>query len=321
MCSSLKFLVFGAGAVGQAIGCMLSADGHRVDMIVRQRYIDVLMRDGLKVTGIFGDYLANSGLTGYYVSIENVKSKTYDYVLITTKSYDTSVAVIETGKLENQDFVVVSMQNGCGNFEKVVERYGELRSLAARVITGFEIESPGLVRITVTADAVHVGGNREGAVPDSALKLANILNKAGLPTDTTPYVRRDLFAKLLYNSALNPLGASLGVHYGALGDDSDSRAIMSAIIHEVFAVIKAMGAQTNWDTPEEYKRFFYEKQVPATYNHRSSMLQDLERGKQTEIDALTGYISTEGRRLNVPTPVCDTITGLIRFMERQRKQG
>ena len=314
-----RFLIFGAGAVGQAIGCMLSADGHTVDMIVRDRYVDRLRRDGLIVKGIFGDYKADPDMTGYFCSIGDVKTKDYDYVLITTKSYDTDEAVIETGKLEKQDFIVVSMQNGCGNFEKIVAQFGEKRSLAARVITGFEIETPGQVRITVTADAVHIGGNRENVIPESAEKLANMLNNAGLPTETTPYIKRDLFAKLLYNSALNPLGASLGVHYGALGDDPDSHTIMSAIIREVFTVIKAMGAQTNWETPEKYETFFYEKQVPATYNHRSSMLQDLEKGKRTEIDALTGYISSEGKRHNVPTPVCDTMTGLIRFMERNRK--
>ena len=95
--------------------------------------------------------------------------------------------------------------------------------------------------------------------------------------------------------------------------------IMSAVIHEVFSVIEAMGARTNWTSAEEYESFFYEKQIPATYNHRSSMLQDIERGKRTEIDALTGYVSTQGHHHKVPTPVCDTLTGLIRFMERNRK--
>ena len=90
---------------------------------------------------------------------------------------------------------------------------------------------------------------------------------------------------------------------------------MNAVIDEVFAVIKAMGGSTNWESPEEYKAFFYSHQVPATYNHRSSMLQDLEKGKPTEIDALTGYVSEQGRVFGVPTPVCDTMTRLIRFKE------
>ena len=314
----MKILVFGAGAVGQAVGCILSAAGHSVDMITRERYLQVLRAEGLAVTGIFGDFRANPGHTGFYASVDDIRDNVYDYCLITTKSYDTETAIDELRKLRRQDFIAVSMQNGCGNFEKLIERFGGERSLAARVITGFEIERPGHVVITVSADAIHIGGCVEGEVTETAGRLASALNDAGLPAESTPYIRRDLFAKLLYNSALNPLGAALGVHYGALGDHTDTRTIMSAVIREVFAVIEASGGKTQWATAGEYDSFFYGRQIPATYNHRSSMLQDLERGKPTEIDALTGYVSELGRLHDVPTPVCDTLTGLIRFTERNR---
>ncbi|MCE5250138.1 ketopantoate reductase family protein [bacterium] len=312
----MKILVFGAGAVGQAVGCILSAAGHSVDMIVRERYLQALRKEGLAVTGIFGDFRADPGHTGFHTSVDDIRNRAYDYCLITTKSNDTETAIYGLSQLLRQEFIAVSIQNGCGNFEKVIARFGEERSLAARVITGFEIEHPGLVRITVTADAIHIGGWREGYVPPQAILLADALNGAGLPAESTPYVRRDLFAKLLYNSALNPLGAILGVHYGALGDDTDTRAIMSAVIREVFAVIDAMGAVTHWSSAEEYESFFYAKQIPPTYHHRSSMLQDLETGKRTEIDALTGYVSAQGRLLDIPTPVCDTLTCLIKFREK-----
>ena len=314
----MKILVFGAGAVGQATGCILSAAGHSVDMIARERYLPALRAEGLTVTGIFGEFRATPGHTGFHASVDAIHDNGYDYCLITTKSYDTVTAIGELRKLRRQEFIAVSMQNGCGNFEKLIERFGVERSLAARVITGFEIERPGHVAITVSADAIHIGGCVEGEVPEPAECLASALNDAGLPAESTPFIRRDLFAKLLYNSALNPLGAALGVHYGALGDDTDTRTIMSAVIREVFAVIEVAGGKTQWNTAGEYEAYFYEQQIPATYNHRSSMLQDLERGKPTEIDALTGYVSELGRLHDVPTPVCDTLTGLIRFMERNR---
>ncbi len=312
----MRILIFGAGAVGQALGCMLTADGHKVDLILRERYISALRSQGLAVTGIFGEYHAAPVDFGAFTNIENVINTSYDHALITTKSYDTDNGLNELEKLQNQYFTVVSMQNGCGNLEKVVERFGEERSLGGRVITGFEIESPGLVRITVTADDIHIGGCREGEIPDSAVTIAEAINSAGLPCKCTPFIKRDLFAKLLYNCALNPLGAVLGGHYGSLGDDPEARKIMDAVISEVFAVIKALGATTHWNHPEEYRAFFYEKQIPATYNHRSSMLQDLEMGKRTEVDALTGYVSAHGHRLNVPTPICDMLSELIRFRER-----
>jgi len=311
----MKILVYGAGAVGQAIGGMLAADGHSVDFIIRERYIQGIKAFGLSITGIFGDYTIDSAKLGLFPSLEPVRGKSYDYILITTKSYDTGEAVKELVKIDKGGFVVVSMQNGCGNIETITEQFGDERSLAARVITGFVIERPGLVRITVTADSIHIGGNIEGEIPKSAVKLAEAINKAGLPCSATPFINRDLLAKLLYNSALNPLGAALGVHYGVLGDDPHSRSIMNAVIEEVFAVITAMGKRTHWNSAEEYEEFFYHKQIPATYNHRSSMLQDLEMGKRTEVDDLTGYVSSKGAQYGIPTPVCDTMSEIIRFLE------
>ncbi|HDY86683.1 MAG TPA: ketopantoate reductase family protein [bacterium] len=314
----MKILVFGAGAVGQAVGCLLAADGHKVDLILRERFIEKIKADGLTVSGIFGDYFTEKDKLGLYTKIEDISGKLFDYILITTKSYDTKSAALELMKLKVQAFTAVSMQNGCGNFETLVEHFGEERSLGARVITGFEIEQAGRVNITVTADDIHIGGQYEDTVPEYAVTIASAINKAGLPCVTTPHIKRDLLAKLLYNCALNPLGAVMGVHYGALGDDPSMRAIMNNIIREVFDVIEAMGAKTHWDNAEEYLKYFYEKQVLATYNHRPSMLQDIENGKRTEIDALTGYVSSQGRLYNVPTPVCDVLTEQVRFMEKNR---
>jgi len=314
----LRLLIFGAGAVGQAIGCLLAADGHKVDMIVRERYVGPLREGGITVEGIFGGYRAEPGSFGAFSTIEPVVETKYDYALVTTKSYDTRTAADTLMKLNDRSFTVVSLQNGCGNLEQLLEAFGEDRVLGGRVITGFEIPEPGSVRITVTADDIHIGGSVEGTIPDTARRIAEAIDTSGLPCRATGYIHRDLFAKLLYNCALNPLGAVLGVHYGALGDDAGARSIMNAVIDEVFAVIGSMGARTHWETADEYRAFFYDRQIPATYDHRSSMLQDLERGKRTEVDALTGYVSGQGRRLGVPTPVCDTLTGIVRFKERNR---
>ena len=317
----MRVLVYGAGALGQAVGCMLAVAGNQVDLVLRHRFAQAIRRDGLAVTGIFGDYRVPADGIGLHVDLDGVLAETFDFAIITTKSYDTAAAVADLARIGSQSFTVVSMQNGCGNLEQIVDCFGPERSLGARVITGFEIQRPGLVKITVTADDVHIGGYQEGKIPAAAAQLAAAIDGAGLPCQANAAVRRDLFAKLLYNSALNPLGAILGVHYGALGDDLDSRLIMDRVIDEAFAVISAMGETTPWPTAEEYRRFFYTIQLPATYDHRPSMLQDIENGKPTEVAAFTGYLSAQGSRHRVPTPNCDLLSALVRFKEHQARKG
>ncbi len=314
----MKFLIYGAGALGQALGCMLAADGHRVDLVIRQRFIEAIKRDGLKVAGIYGDFSVPKERLGLVGKVQEVKDNDYDFILITTKTYDTASAVADIATLSDCQCPVVSMQNGCGNVEQVEARFGADRSLGARVITGFEIQDPGSVRITVTADAVHVGGSASGTIPEAATLLAGSVDRAGLPCIAVEDIHTSLFAKLLYNCALNPLGAILGVHYGILAESEETRNIMDRVIGETFSVIQALGGKIQWADAEVYREVFYEKLIPVTYDHRPSMLQDIENNKPTEVEALVGYVSMQARRFGVATPTCDLLASLVRFKEAQQ---
>ena len=171
----MHILIYGAGALGQAIGCMLAAAGHQVDLVIRPRFLAPLQHSGLKVTGIFGAFRAEAGRLGLLTSLKGRSGAAYDMILLTTKTYDTDSAITDIASLSGCYCPVVSMQNGCGNLEKLEERLGRERSLAARVITGFEIEQPGTVQITVSADMVHVGGCVRGVIPAAAKRLAEAL--------------------------------------------------------------------------------------------------------------------------------------------------
>lgn len=317
----MKFLIYGAGAQGQALGCMLAADGHSVDLVLRQRFLSRIRSQGLRVTGIFGDYRADGDILGLMTGVSGIGAGNYDYILITTKAYDTENALAALATLENCSCPVVSMQNGCGNVEQFVRRFGADRSLGARIITGFEIEKPASVRITVSADAIHVGGSRAGDIPETAAKLASAINRAGLPCVAVKDIHQSLFAKLLYNCALNPLGAILGVNYGKLSEHVETREIMNNVIDETFQVIRAIGGTLPWNNATQYKKLFYEVLIPATYDHRPSMLQDLENNKPTEVEALVGYVSLTGRDHGVATPCCSQLASLIRFRQQHHKQS
>lgn len=313
----MNFLIFGAGALGQALGCMLAADGHRVDFLLRPRFLNGLRETGLRVTGILGEYVAPQENCRMFSELCRADA-CYDYLLLTTKAYDSAGALRAIASLGQRAGIVVSMQNGCGNVEQVEGCFGRERTLGARVITGFTITRPGLVTITVSADAIHIGGSRCGTPPPSAFLLADLLSRAGHPTVAVTDIHQSLFAKLLYNCALNPLGAILRVHYGALAERPETQEVMNQVIDETFAVIAALGGSTPWANGDEYRRIFYNTLIPATFNHRASMLQDLEQGKQTEVDALVGYVGRQGKRFNLPTPTCDLLTALVKFKEKHR---
>ena len=313
----MNILIYGAGALGQALGCMIAKSGHTVELILRERYIPPIRQRGLQVSGVLGDYALPGENIGLLNGIDAANNH-YDYVLITTKTYDTTKAIAEIERLGQRAEVVVSLQNGCGNVELLQQAFGKSRSLGGRVITGFEIVSPGRVNISVTADAIHIGSSTSGSIPAAAARLAEIIAEAGHPCIAVEDIHQSLFAKLLYNCALNPLGAILGVHYGALADSDETRIIMDRIIDETFEVIEALGGVTPWATPAAYKEVFYGTLIPATYNHRASMLQDIESGKPTEVEAFVGYVSNEGKKRGVATPSCDLLAAMVRFKQRPK---
>ena len=145
--------------------------------------------------------------------------------------------------------------------------------------------------------------------------ISKMINDSGIPSETTEHLDRFLWAKMLYNCALNPLGAILNVNYGKLMENEYSIRIMNRLIEEIFEVIHASGYETNWDTPEEYQEIFYSKLVPDTYNHKSSTLQDISKRQKTEIDTLNGKVIELGEKYGVDVSVNKTIYNIIKTIE------
>jgi 2-dehydropantoate 2-reductase len=177
--------------------------------------------------------------------------------------------------------------------------------------------------VTVYADPVLVGSpdQADAGRTRAASAWAQRLDAAGVPSRATPTLLAELWAKVLYNAALNPLGALLGVPYGRLAAETATREIMDAVLDETFAVATACGVRLAWPDAAAYRRDFYDRLVPSTAGHRSSMLQDLERGRPTEIDAINGYVASRGRRLEMAVPVNETLTRLIHARVRCTTAG
>jgi 2-dehydropantoate 2-reductase len=146
--------------------------------------------------------------------------------------------------------------------------------------------------------------------------LAAAIAAGGIPCVSAPRLERDLWAKLLYNAGLNPLGALTDATYGALAERSETRQILDSVMDEVFSVMLAEGAETHWPDAETYRSHFYADLLPPTAAHESSMLQDIRAGRSTEIEALSGEVARRGEARGVPTPVCEALATLVRSIER-----
>jgi 2-dehydropantoate 2-reductase len=185
------------------------------------------------------------------------------------------------------------------------------------VIFGAKTPEPDRATVTVIADPTRIG-NPTGEIPPLCLtELAATMRESGIPTEATDKVMAFIWGKVFYNSALNPLSALRNLTYGELADDPDIRAIMDRVIAEAFEVARAESAPLLWETAEDYKRAFYELEVPPTRDHRSSMLQAIERGKRTEIEALNGEIVRRGDRHGVPVETNRELVRLLREKEQE----
>ena len=246
------------------------------------RIMEAIARDGLRISGLLG----NRTVTGMKLVDDPAKLGTqFRLILCTVKSYDTeSIAAALASRLTD-DGVVVSMQNGLGNIESLIETFGRRRVLGARVIFGAEMPAAGSAHVTVFAQPVAIGPapaihrDDSPALVDRARAIATMIDDAGVPTVSVEDIMPVLWTKILYNVALNPLGAILQLHYGALAADPDLRPIMDRAIDEAFAVARALDIALPFSSAAEYRKIFYEELIPPTANHRPTMLYDLARSR------------------------------------------
>ncbi|MGH7899625.1 MAG: ketopantoate reductase family protein, partial [Candidatus Binatia bacterium] len=315
--SPRRILIAGAGALGSMYGGFLRRAGHSVTLLGRPEHIDAIRRRGLAIEGIFGEHQVE----GFELASapEEVRGQ-FELVILAVKSYDVERTARPFAGALAPEGQLLALQNGLGHLEILAEIFGAERLLGAPVLIGASIPEPGRVRVTVYVKPVKVGAPwpREG--DDSAGRFARTLAAAGIPSEATDRLLPFLWEKVLYNAPLNALGALLGVPYGALAERPESRRIMDDVVGEGHAVASASGVALLWRTAAEARRHFYEVLLPPTVAHRSSMLQDIERGKRTEVDANNGYICRRGAELGVATPVNAVLTDLIHATEEARKR-
>jgi 2-dehydropantoate 2-reductase len=314
----MKILVFGLGALGSVYSCLLKEQGHLVDGLDRVEVINSVKENGVQVSGIWGKHAVP--LDELLTEIEEIRNKEYDLLVLTVKSYETEEVARQIAKVISPDTFILLAQNGYGNFEAAAQFIPASQLILGRVIFGAETTGLGMSKVTVIADDVVIGSPANLIDPQVLENFSRIFNEAGIPTRTSSEVMKFVWGKIIYNSALNPLGAILEVPYGKLAENPNTRSLMDSLIDEIFAVLSAHGHETLWPDAASYRQAFYGQMIPTTVSHHASMLQDIQRGRKTEIDALNGAVLKLGEHYGIDTPVNKIIVSLLQAKEEMRNQ-
>ena len=313
----MNILVIGAGSVG--IGLATSALSQNVNLSIyaRGETAKAIQKNGMKRTGLFTNYSFTPDEFEVYEDYEQIPKNTFDYVFITSKTTsndDISKKLSENRQILKKNAKIIIFQNGFGNDEYYLRYFTKKEVFSARVITGFTRPERYISEITVYTEPILIG-SLQGEDPKDLQEIADIITASGINCELTTEVDKYLWAKMLYNCSLNPLGAILDVNYGKLTENEYTIDLMNRIIDEIFNVIKSSGYSTLWDGPDEYRSIFYSKLVPDTYNHYSSTHQDIQRKIKTEIDSLTGKVIDLGEKNNIDVSTNKIIYNLIKAIE------
>ena len=299
----MKIAVMGAGAVGCYYGGMLARAGHEVILIGRQQHVDAVRRDGLFMdTQSFREHVrlqastAASGISGAKLA------------LCCVKSTDTENAAAQMAPYLAPDAVVLSLQNGVDNAERLQACLGR-EVLPAVVYVATEMAGPGHVR--------HHGRGELVIGPSAASdELVTLFAAAGVPLQISGDVAGALWAKLILNCAYNALSAITQLPYGRLVQGPGVEHVMRDVVQECLAVAQADGVTVPGDIGEAVQRI-----ALTMASQVSSTAHDLARHRPSEIDYLNGHVLRRGAALGIATPVNRVLHTLVKLLESRMPSG
>ena len=315
----MNILIIGSGAVGIGLATSLLSQNVNLSLFARGETAKEIKEKGLKRTGLFTHYSFAPDEFNVYEDYAEIPEKSFDYVLIsskTTSNLDISEKLNENRQILKDNFRILICQNGFGNDEAYLRFFKKEEVFCARIITGFTRPERHVSEVTVYTEPILLG-SLQGQDITHLQEIADMITASGINCELNENLDQYLWAKMLYNCTLNPLGAILDVTYGKLTENEYSKELMDKIIDEIFEVIKASPYTTLWDSADEYKQIFYSKLVPDTYNHYSSTHQDIKRKIKTEIDTLNGKVIELGEKYDVDVSTNKIIYNLIKAIESE----
>ena len=320
----MRIAIYGAGSLGTILGAYINKGGVSVELINRNKaHVEALQKKGAQVVGT-----VQFTQTVIAYSPEEMSGQ-YDIFFLMTKQQQNAEVVQMLKKYLASDGVLVTFQNGLPEVG-IADILGEERVLGCTVAWGATMKEPGMCELTSEPDALSFS---LGAISEKKskhfAKVKELLEMMGT-VDVEENFLGTRWSKLLINSAFSGMSAVLGCTFGEAAKPRESRRIVQALIKECIDVCKVGGIRIEpvqgkdivklLDYTNPLKRAFSFFIIPiAIRKHaklKASMLQDLEKGKLTEVDAINGAVSDYGRKVGCPTPMNDRVVDIIHKIEQ-----
>jgi 2-dehydropantoate 2-reductase len=294
----MEIIVIGAGAIGSLYGARLAANNN-VTLIGRSEHVAAINAHGLRIEGLESKVVRVRAAT----SLDRIGPNTL--IIVTTKVMDTAAALGLVADLVRRDTTVLCLQNGIGIEEIARKSLGD-RAIILRGITQFGaiFREPGAIEFMAHGYTLIEQHERSAG-------LAVVLNAAGLDCRISENIAADVWRKLVINCVVNPITAILGCEVGGIANPQLGP-LKRLVIDECRALAGREGVTLGGDILNEIDDFF------RPSHNVASMLQDLRRGRQTEIDYMNGAVVAIGERHGIATPANAALTSMIKAMEATR---
>ena len=300
----MKIVVIGAGAMGSLFGGLLAEHKNDVTLLdIWQEHVNAITSKGLSIErdGIQRQISVQA-------TTESESIGAADLVIVFVKSTQTAQAAQTAAKLISTTGMVLTLQNGMGNADILAVGLGGDRVLAGTTSHGATLLGPGMIR--------HAGigattiGLWQGADSTKTESVADLFNRAGIETSVTVDVRSLIWGKLLINVGINAITALTGIKNGEITEFPAARHLAEMAVREAMTVAKAQGISVRKDVVEHVLQV-----AQATAANRSSMGQDVDNQRQTEIGAINGVVVEYAKKADIAVPVNEALTCLVETLQ------
>ena len=301
----MRATIVGCGAVGSLFAANLAQldDVEVWAFDLDREHVAAINEHGLRLSGA-GEVVGKVRAT-----TDAAELPPSDFGIVATKCMHTAAAIEASAPAFTMG-AVCSVQNGVGNEEVLAEHVQ--RVIRGTTFPAGRIVGPGHIQWDVKGDTTIGPFEPSPAAMADIERLADACTRGGMPTQAVADARGPQWRKLIFNAATNPIGALTGLTHGRVVEDAGLRHLVSQLVDEGKAVAAAQGIELDAD-PEEL--IDHAARPDVAYDHKASMLQDVEGRRPTEIDYLNGGVARFGREQGVPTPLNDAVTALIKGLE------